>query len=184
MEAYIEIFKETTLDRIIVGATSAMAAIMAVLGQATGIPTESPWTAWAGLPFAAAAAAFLTWSLVQLTQIMFSSYKAASTETITVLRQQVVDLRTTQQETLVAVLSKATAAMQGDSEANTKLCKAWEEMHEDLHALLLVVHANPCLLYRTHNELDLEAVELIRRRHARVSDDERANTKDDEHAGA
>ena len=165
-------------DRLVTGVCFVSATLMALLGQAPAPVPESAWTAWAGLPFAAAAAAFLTWSLVQLTQMMFSSYKAANTETIAVLRQQVQDLRTTQQEMLVAVLTKATTAMQSDSEANQKLCAAWQEMHQDIRDLLQTIHGNPCLLYRTHNELDLEAVELIRRRHAKISDVEREDELD------
>lgn len=160
------------LKAMIVGTSLA---ITAVLGQAPGTLAESPWTAWAGLPFAAAAAAFLTWSLVQLTQIMFTSYKTANTETITVLRQQVQDLRTTHQEALVRVLEEAAAAMRSDSMANQKLCDAWTQMHKDLQALLQIVQTNPCLLYRTHTELDRDAIESIRRRHAIKSDAERAD---------
>ena len=175
----LDISEEGAVDRIFAGVSFVAATVLAVLGQASGTMVESPWTAWAGLPFAAAAAAFLTWSLVQLTQIMFTSYKSASTETITVLRQQVTDLRTTQQEALVGVLTKASTAMISDSEANQKLVLAWQDMHQDLRELLSVVQQNPCLLYRSHTELDLDAVELIRRRHSRVSDAEREKTADD-----
>lgn len=152
-------------DRIVTGVCFVSTAIMALLGQAPAPVPDSPWTAWAGLPFAAAAAAFLTWSLVQLTQVMFTSYKSANSETISVLRLQVNDLRQAQQEMLVSVLTKATAAMQSDSDANMKLVAAWSEMHQDLRSLLEAVHSSPCLLFRSKTSIDKEMLELIQLRH-------------------
>jgi hypothetical protein len=146
-----------------VGGTIAACAIFATIAQA------SPnWSDMASLPFAFAAASFLIWSIVQLLRMMFDAYKSANSDTVSVLRQQVADLRKFQDETLVTLLEKVTTAMHSDSEASHGLRRAWEEVHEDFRDLISALRVRPCLHDSDLPKLDADAVEIIQHRRERI----------------
>lgn len=145
------------------GVCIASCAVLALLmGQSPN------WSDMASLPFAFAAASFLIWSIVQILRMMFDSYKAANTETVAVLRQQVADLRKFQDETLVLLLEKVTVAMQADSEASRGLRDAWEEVHEDFRGLITALRVRPCLHDSDLPRLDADVVETIQHRRERI----------------